>query len=439
MSFAVIDFETTGILPSQHHRVVEVGVAHVEFDGTVTGRWETLVNPRRDLGPQGIHGIRAAQILEAPEFADIAPDLAGLLRGRVVVAHNASFDLRFLHAEFERAGHPLAPELPSLCTMRLGSSFGLGGSCALGHACEAFEIELAHAHSAGDDAYATAQLLSTYRQRSAEWDGWGDFWAQWAVAAGAYAYPSAASRGVAWQPRERTDALPPNFLERIAQSASTPTRPGAEGDYLALLDRCLLDGLISVSESIALAAAAADLGLDRGAVEVLNARYFDELIERAWDDGVLTEAEQRELAVVGELLRIPESARAAALVRPGPAAGFGAGSAAGDVDAADVGAGVGMGAADAGAPRPSATDRFTLEPGDMIVLTGQMARERSEWEAILHRLGFVSHPGVTKKIKLLVAADPDSLSGKAKKARDYGIPVVDEAGLARLLGVDHAD
>jgi DNA polymerase-3 subunit epsilon len=42
---------------------------------------------------------------------------------------------------------------------------------------------------------------------------------------------------------------------------------------------------------------------------------------------------------------------------------------------------------------------------------------------------------VTKKVKLVVAADPDSLSGKARKARDYGIPVVGEDALGRLLGI----
>jgi len=69
----------------------------------------------------------------------------------------------------------------------------------------------------------------------------------------------------------------------------------------------------------------------------------------------------------------------------------------------------------------------------MIVLTGDMVRGRSDWEAELLERGFTPHPAVTKKIKLVVAADPDSLSGKAKKARDYGIPIVSEDGLARLL------
>jgi DNA polymerase III epsilon subunit-like protein len=96
--FAVLDFETTGLFPGGHDRVVEVAVVHVDDVGRVTGQWETLVNPQRDLGAQHIHGIRSADILEAPTFAAIAPHLVDLLGGRVLVAHNASFDVRFLLA-----------------------------------------------------------------------------------------------------------------------------------------------------------------------------------------------------------------------------------------------------------------------------------------------------------------------------------------------------
>lgn len=76
---------------------------------------------------------------------------------------------------------------------------------------------------------------------------------------------------------------------------------------------------------------------------------------------------------------------------------------------------------------------FALNAGDLIVLTGEMTRPRSDWDIHLLSLGFTPWNAVTKKVKLVVAADPDSLSGKARKARDYGIPIVDEEGLERLL------
>lgn len=407
MSFAVVDFETTGILPSYHHRVVEIGVTHVDDDGTITGRWETLVNPERDLGPQSIHGIRAIDILDAPLFSDIAAEFADLLQGRVFAAHNASFDLRFLQAEFERAGYWLDGGTPSVCTMTLGSSFGLGGSCSLTHACAVYGIDHGHAHTAGDDSHSTAQLLAAYRRVSSTWQGWDEYWERTAHAGRLYTYPRAHPTGVAIKPRTAASAEPPSFLERISTDSLRETVEGADAQYLAILDRCLLDGYISASESAQLAAIAGDLGLARDRVDELNVDYYRELGERAWADGVLTEDEQDDLAAVAALLRIPsavvESVSARAI----------------DSTSANVASGE--------------TERFRLEPGDVIVLTGDMSRERSDWEAELRTHGLVPHPTVTKKVKLVVAADPDSLSGKAKKAREYGIPIVSEEGLVRLL------
>lgn len=409
MGYAVVDFETTGILPSYHHRVIEIGVVHVESDGMVSGRWETVVNPNRDLGPQGIHGIRAADILDAPDFADIAPDLAALLQGRVFVAHNANFDLRFLHAEFERAGYLLNPQIPSLCTMRLAHKFGLGGSCSLAAACESFGISIANAHCAGDDAFAAAQLLSSYQHASALWPGWQQFWTEWELSGSSYAYPTVPSKGVLWQTRKDASDLEQSFLKRLSARLDRDIEPGAESEYLALLDRCLLDRSISFSEGGMLVALANELGIDRNAAEKLHARYIDDLITAAWADGIVTEEERYDLERVAQALEIPTDAVAAALAAP-PVSN-------------------GRHSSTSLAP----TNSFALNPGDTIVLTGEMSRSRSAWTEIIESRGFKTHPNVTKKVSLVAAADPDSLSGKAKKARDYGIPIVDEVGLERLL------
>lgn len=85
--YAVVDVETTGLRPSWHDRIAEIGVVLVSRDGEITGEWSTLVNPRRDLGPQAIHAIRAADVRHAPTFGQIAGWLAGLLAKRVIVAH----------------------------------------------------------------------------------------------------------------------------------------------------------------------------------------------------------------------------------------------------------------------------------------------------------------------------------------------------------------
>lgn len=404
MTFAVVDFETTGILPSYHHRVVEIGVTHVDDDGTITGRWETLINPQRDLGPQHIHGIRAADIHDAPIFSDVAGEFAELLRGRVFAAHNAAFDLRFLKAEFERAGYWLDGDTPNVCTMRLGKSFGLGESCSLVHACASYGIDHSRAHTAGDDSHAAARLLSEYQRASSSWPGWAEYWARTAQSGRMYSFPTARITGVAWKARTDVMCAPPSFLERISVDAQREEVDGAAAEYVALLDRCLLDRYLSVDEGAQLADVAQELGLTRESVDAIHRDYFVELERRAWADDVLTDDEKLDLRSVGKLLQLRETEIAAAIddARPDP-------------------------------ETASAHTAFALKPGDLVVLTGDMTRERRVWEAELVEHGFVPHPTVTKKVALVAAADPDSLSGKAKKARDYGIPIVSEEGLARLL------
>lgn len=403
--FAVIDLETTGLNPHTHDRVVELAIVHVDEYGNTTERWETLINPARDLGPQHIHGIRSADILDAPAFADIVGDVIELLQGRVLVAHNASFDSRFLYSEFERSGVPLWQQPNWLCTMQLARQCIPGSGRSLADCCAAYDIELVGAHRACVDAVATAQLLSAYMSSIEP-----EFWRSHIDASLDFTWPLAPTVGGsrAWKPRPEysLDSTAASFLERITLKLPEHSGPAEHTDYLALLDRALLDRHLSVHETDALVDLAENLGISRTTVIALHAEYFDALTAVAWADGVLTDAELADLVAVADLLDIPTDriadATAPRTVEVAPTPGFG---------------------------------EFTLSPGDLVVLTGEMRRPRELIEADLISRGFVPWSGVTRKVKLLVAADPDSLSGKAKKARDYGIPVVGEDALGRLLGV----
>lgn len=391
--FAVIDFETTGLFPGGHDRVIEIAVVHVDPDGSITGQWETVINPGRDLGPQHIHQIRAADVLGAPTFADIAPRLIELLSNRVIVAHNASFDIRFLTTELARLSYEA--EAVALCTMQLAREYIPGAGRSLRDCCDAYGIEITDAHRASADALATAHLLAAYMGDSQNLSGWHAYMEK------ASAWPSLAPTNAEWVARGAQAAAPASFLQRISIKLPEFAGPAEHLDYLALLDRCLLDRQLSVHESNALVTLAKQLGIGRETCVALHSEYFDQLTAIAWADGELTTSEMADLVAVGEALGIP-SATIANAMQPREAT-------------------------------PLAEAMFALLAGDLIVLTGDMVRDRDDWHRELESRGFVPWSGVTKKVKLVAAADPDSLSGKARKARDYGIPIVDERGLAALL------
>lgn len=89
-----------------------------------------------------------------------------------------------------------------------------------------------------------------------------------------------------------------------------------------------------------------------------------------------------------------------------------------------------MNEADARHPRRV---RWQLQPDDEVVFTGTMQPDRVEWQEQARQFGLRVGDRVTKRTRLLVAADPDTMSGKAKKARQYGIPIVHPSGYLRLV------
>jgi DNA polymerase-3 subunit epsilon len=419
--YAVIDFETTGLSPQHHHRIIEVGIVHVAPDGTVEDSYETVINPSRDLGPTHIHQLRGADVNDAPSFADIAPQLVEHLRGRVLVAHNARFETTFLRHELAKLGvtSPITDD-DALCTMKLATTYLPGSGRKLADCCAAFDIPLVDAHEALADARATAHLLSAYleagRDESAWWAQWGDFAAQapWPVLTTGSSAPWMSRRrgvGVATPPLVRA-AQPStslagdskSFLDRTTDRLRPIEGTGRELDYVAVLDRALSDGFLSVSESEELQSVAEGIGVTPTRRIELHHEYFDGIVDAAWADGVLTPAEKADIEAVAIMLDIAAEPRRAAL----------------EVRAAT-------------AIVAEAAPMTRLAPGDLVVLTGEMSEPRDRIEALLIALGVVVKAGITKKTSLLVAADPDSLSGKSQKARQYGIPIVGEAELRTLL------
>jgi DNA polymerase-3 subunit epsilon len=118
VQFAVLDLETTGGSPAAD-RITEVGAVKVR-GGEVTGTFHALVNPRMPIPPMitALTGISDAMVADCEPIEVVLPCLLEFLGDAVFVAHNASFDWRFLQANLERYDYPRATN-PVVCTARL--------------------------------------------------------------------------------------------------------------------------------------------------------------------------------------------------------------------------------------------------------------------------------------------------------------------------------
>lgn len=399
--FAIIDTETTGLFPGAHDRIAEIAIVTMNRTGEIVDRWETLINPGRDLGKQSIHGIQARDVLDAPTFEQIIDELEWRLSGTIMVAHNLSFDARFLEAEFARAQRSL-PEfyLPrGLYTMRLSRHYLQGAGRSLQDCCDSFGIDLQQAHSAGGDAEATAVLLSRYLELDPALPDWDIALEEAGASRWKDDAPSARLTPARRSPVDKDGAE--HFLGRLVHRLPEMTGSGHVDDYLAVLDQALIDRYLSSHEQSQLVELANALGIDQAQAADLHLKYFNSLVAAAWLDGVLTDSEQSDLQQVAKLLNIDKQTLDAAMTSASQVSSIQSEAFTNPV-------------------------KETLPPGGLIVLTGDMSRPRAEIETLLAEAGYKPHPAVTKKVSMLVAADPDSLSGKARKARDYGIAVVGE-------------
>jgi DNA polymerase-3 subunit epsilon len=102
----VLDTETTGLEPSQGHRIIEIGCVEL-VDRKLTGRhFHQYINPERqiDEGAQQVHGISLESLADKPVFARVAEDFLDFVAGAELVIHNAPFDIGFLNTELSLLG-----------------------------------------------------------------------------------------------------------------------------------------------------------------------------------------------------------------------------------------------------------------------------------------------------------------------------------------------
>lgn len=366
-----------------HDRIVEIAVVVLDpITWETADEFDTLINPERDVGPVGVHGITATMVEAAPLFSEVAYTLSRRLHGAILVAHNLAFDGRMLRLEFDRlgAGFYLGE---GLCTLRATRE-------KLIAACQRHGICLDSQHRALSDARATATLAARMLDYEASLQ------AAWPAAVG-QVNPAP---GIRTLRRETVDGS----ISEMARVVSLSRYPSADEkllQYLDALDWVLDDGHIDEQESAAMAELAASLGISGRQRDQAHRAYLGSIIAAAERDGIVTESEHLLVTRIADNLGIRDL--------PIP-------------EVTDLPAGSGF--------RADMRICFT----GSAVLPG-VPITRDFLEATAAQAGMQPVRSVTKKnCDVLVAADASSQSGKARKARQYGMPVASVEEFLSALG-----
>lgn len=114
--FIAFDFETTGFAPPC--KVIEIGAVKV-LDGYITEQFQTFVNPCCTIPRQitELTGIHRQMVIKAPEIESALSRFLNFIGDLPIAAHNAPFDMKFLHYEARRLGYNIENQVVDTLTL----------------------------------------------------------------------------------------------------------------------------------------------------------------------------------------------------------------------------------------------------------------------------------------------------------------------------------
>lgn len=165
-TYAVLDFETTGLNPRLGDRAIEIGIS-LYSGGEEIDTFSSLINPGRRIDPfiTSLTGISNAMVATAPSARDAMHLALEFTKDAQLVAHNAGFDRKFWRHEIQ---HELgiSDDRDFLCTLMLSRRiFQSFGSHKLGRIAHELGVRASRSHRALSDAQVTTQVLSVMFER----------------------------------------------------------------------------------------------------------------------------------------------------------------------------------------------------------------------------------------------------------------------------------
>jgi DNA polymerase-3 subunit epsilon len=143
----ILDTETTGLEPSQGHRIIEIGAVEMINRRLTGNRFHQYLNPDReiDAGAIEVHGITNEMLTDKPRFGDIVEDFLAFVQGAELIIHNAPFDTGFINHELDLIERAARARIEDLCmvldTLQLARRMHPGQKNDLDSLCRRYSID----------------------------------------------------------------------------------------------------------------------------------------------------------------------------------------------------------------------------------------------------------------------------------------------------------
>lgn len=288
--FAIIDLETSGLDKSQH-RVIEIAVKRITQSGEAIDEISTLINSgNSEVGPTFIHHIKPDDILDAPSFAEFAPELLSRLSKSIVVAHHAAFEDGFLGAEFARIGKGIK-SIPCVDTLWLARQVIDLPNYKLATVLDFFGIPEEDSHTALGDVRMLAKLLPILLKKSGS--------LKFNTHPAEFESPKTGLKiktRVSNLKKGESGWLT-NMMRKLPESGQAISSEVALR-YTELLTQCLSDGKITGEEAKQLSKIAGAGGLGAEQVRQIHKEFLSGIEKLARSDGKITLAEQKNLDAI---------------------------------------------------------------------------------------------------------------------------------------------
>lgn len=139
----VWDTETTGFDPAGGDRLVEIGAVELHNHMPTGKVYHQYINPKRDMPTSAfeVHGLSAEFLSDKPIFEKIAQSFIDFIGEAKLVAHNASFDMKFINAELKWAGFEAISNSRAIDTLEIARKKFPGAQNSLDALCRRFGVD----------------------------------------------------------------------------------------------------------------------------------------------------------------------------------------------------------------------------------------------------------------------------------------------------------